>query len=115
MKAIERAQAHYSRLAAEPKKIPVPEWAEEGEEFFVYATPLTLNERAKIARFAKNPQEMAAELLILKAKDVKGEPLFSKEEKFDIMRGVASDVIARITTEIVGISDEQIVTDAEGN
>jgi 3-deoxy-D-arabino-heptulosonate 7-phosphate (DAHP) synthase len=115
MKAIDRARGHYSRLVAAPKKIPVPEWAEEGEEFFVYATPLTLNERAKIGRFAKNPQEMAAELLILKAKDAAGAPLFAKEEKFDIMREVASDVIARITTEIVGIPDAEIVADAEGN
>lgn len=115
MKAIERARAHYSRLVAEPKKIPVPEWAEEGEDFFVYATPLTLNERAKIGRFAKNPQEMAAELLILKAKDAAGAPLFLKEEKFDLMREVASDVIARITTEIVGIPDAEIVDDAEKN
>ncbi len=115
MKAIERARAHYERLAAEPKKIAVPEWSEDGEEFLIYATPLTLNERAKIARFAKNPQEMAAELLILKATDAAGKPLFSKEEKFDLMRGVCSDVIARITTEIVGASDAQIVEDAEKN
>lgn len=115
MKAIDRARAHYERLAAEPKKIPVPEWAEEGEEFYIYAKPLTLNERAKIARFSKNPQEMAAELLILKATDEKNEPLFSKEDKFELMRSVASDVVARITTEIVGATDEEVVEEAEKN
>jgi hypothetical protein len=115
MKAIDRARAHYSRLVAEPKIIRVPEWDVDGDEFTIYATPLTLNERAKISRFAKNPQEMAAELLILKAKDATGAPLFLKEEKFDLMREVASDVIARITTEIVGIPDAEIVDEAEKN
>jgi hypothetical protein len=115
MKAIERARAHYDRLASTPKKIPVPEWAEDGEDFVIYATPLTLNERAKIARFSKNPQEMAAELLILKATDEKGVALFAKEEKFDLMRGVESGVIARITTEIVGATDEEVIEEAEKN
>lgn len=115
MKAIERARTHYERLAAQPKKIAVPEWALEGEEFFLYATPLTLNERAKISRFGKNPQEMAAELLILKAVDSDSKPLFSKEEKFDLMRGVSSDVVGRITREILGIDDEEILEDVEKN
>jgi len=115
MKAIERAKAHYERLAAEPKQIPVPEWAEEGEEFIIYATPLTLQERASLQRFAKNNMEMSAELLILKAKDSEGKKLFGKEDKPDLMRNTSSGVIARIAQEIVGASDEEILADSEKN
>jgi hypothetical protein len=115
MKAIDRARGHYTRLTADPKKIRVPEWEDEGEEFYIHATPLTLNERAKLGKFAKNQQEMAAELLILKAKDAEGQPLFTREDKQDIMRSVSADVVARISKEIVGLGDAEIVEDAEGN
>lgn len=115
IKAIDRAKAHFKNLVDEPKQIRVPEWDEEGEEFIVYCTPLTLQERTKLGRFSGNQPEMAAELLILKAKDKEGNLLFSRQDKPELMRNVDSDVIARIAKIMVGDSDGVLVEEAEKN
>lgn len=115
MKAIDRAKAHFKHLVDEPKTIRVPEWDDEGEEFVVYATPLTLQERVRLNKHAANPIEMTAELLIFKAKDKDGKPLFGKEDKPDLMRAVDADVIARIAKQIIGASDDDLVEEAEKN
>jgi hypothetical protein len=114
-KLIENAKAHYRRLVDEPKEIHVPEWGEDGAPAVIYVTPMTLNERAKLNRFVKNNMEMAAEVLILKAKDKDGSALFTKEDKPDLMRSVDSAVIARIAEEIVGGDEETLVEEAEKN
>ena len=114
-KLIDRAKSHYQRLVSEPKIIRVPEWDDEGDLVTVYATPLTLQERARLNRHAGNTMEMAAEVLILKAKDKDGHALFTKEDKPELMRGVDSGVIARIAREIVGANDEELVEEAEKN
>ena len=114
-KLIDRAKSHYQRLVSEPKTIRVPEWDDEADLVTIYATPLTLQERARLNRHAGNTMEMAAEVLILKAKDKNGQALFTKEDKQELMRGVDSGVIARIAREIVGASDEELVEEAEKN
>jgi hypothetical protein len=114
-KAIERAKAHFKQLTDEPKQIRVPEWEDEGEEFVIYATPLTLQERVRLNKHASNPIEMTAELVILKAKDKEGNSLFSKEDKPDLMRSVDADVIGRIAKHIIGSSDEEMVEETEKN
>lgn len=101
VKAIERAKAHFKQLLDEPIEIAVPEWSVDGDNFTVYATPLTLQDRVVLTRNNPNPVEMAANILILKAKDKNGEALFSKEDKPDLMRASASDVIKRIADAIV--------------
>jgi uncharacterized protein (UPF0128 family) len=115
MKAIERAKSHFKRLVDEPKTISVPEWAEEGEEFIIYSTPLTLNERVKLNRHANNTIEMGVEMLIMKAKDKDGNLLFSKEDKPEMMRAVDATVVARIAQHIAGVSDDELVEEAEKN
>lgn len=115
IKAIERAKAHFKNLVDEPKQIRVPEWDDEGEEFTVYCTPLTLQERVRLNKHGSSPIEMTAELLILKAKDKEGKALFSKEDKPDLMRSVDADVIARVAKQIIGSSDEELVEEAEKN
>lgn len=115
IKAIERVKAHYQRLVDAPKQIRVPEWDAEDDEFIIYATPLTLQERTSLQRFAKNSNEMSAELIIMKAKDKEGERLFSKEDKPDLMRNASSGVLARIAKEIFGQSDDELFAEAEKN
>lgn len=107
-KAIERVKAHYKKLAGEPVEIAVPEWADEGGTFFVYATPLTLYERSRISRLAKDKFEQTAEVLILKARDKDGNALFTKEDKPDLMRTSDSSVVARVAQAIVDINDDDV-------
>lgn len=115
--AIDRVKAHYKRLADEPKVIRVPEWGEEGDEFIIHAVPLTIAERMKLNRLTQNTIEMAVEIIILKAKDVNGEPYFTREHKQDLMRSGDSEVIRRVAQEIVdsALTDTQRVEEAEGN
>lgn len=116
MKAIERAKAHFKSLVEEPKTIRVPEWEDEGgEEFIIYSTPLTLQERARLYKHSSNQFEMGVEVLIMKAKDKAGNPLFTKEDKQDMMRNVDANVVARISKHIVGISDDEMLEEAEKN
>ncbi len=117
VKAIERAKAHFKQLVDEPMEIRVPEWDIDGDEFTVYATPLTLQDRVILTRNNPNQIEMAANILILKAKDKEGKPLFGKEDKPDLMRAASSSVIKRISEAIVDGSnaDEAAVEEAEKN
>lgn len=115
--AIDRVKAHYKRLVDEPKVIRVPEWDQDGDEFTIYASPLTIAERMKLNRLTTNSIEMAVELLILKAKDKNGELYFTREHKQDLMRSGDSEVIRRIAQEIVdgSLTDAERVEQAEGN
>lgn len=117
IKAIERATGHYKRLVDEPKQTRVPEWDVDGDEFTIYSTPLTLKERMTLNRVTPNPIEMAAEVLIMKAKDKEGVALFSKEDKPDLMRATDATVIRRIAEAIVDseTSDQEKVEEAEKN
>lgn len=117
VKAIERAKAHFKGLLDEPIEIAVPEWSLDGDDFKVYATPLTLQDRVVLTRNNPNPVEMAANILILKAKDKNGDPLFTKEDKGDLMRSSDSAVIKRIADAIVEGSnaDDATVEAAEKN
>lgn len=106
---IDRVTAHYEK---EPEKIEVPEWPDEnGTPTVIYAKPLTLSERQKLKKISDDDIELAAALLIMKAKDSKGEPLFTLDDKQKLMRNADSKVIVRISSRILGSE----VKDAEGN
>ncbi len=115
-KLIERAKDHYKGLLNQPKIISVPEWSSEGEKTIIYSTPLTLSERAKLKRFAGDSDpDLAAEIVIMKAKDKDGNSYFTREDKLDLMKSVDSAVIARIAADIMGADDDKIIEDMEKN
>ena len=117
LRAIDRAKAHFKQLVDSPIEIRVPEWDVDGDEFIIYATPLTLQDRVTLTRNNPNQLEMAANILILKAKDKDGNLLFGKEDKPDLMRAASSSVIKRISEAIVDGSnaDEAAIEQAEKN
>lgn len=118
MSLIDRAKAHYKALTDEPKSIRVPEWDEErGEKpCIIYYTPLTLQQRKRAEQASGGQKhELAVEILIMKALDKEGKPQFSKADKPDIMRGVDAAVVERVTLEMVGASDSELVEEAEKN
>ena len=115
MKMIDRAKAHYKRLADEPQEIRVPEWDDETGECIIYATPLTLAERVRLDKHSSNQPEMAVEMVILKAKDRDGNPLFTREDKIPLMRATDEKVIARIAQHIARADIQAMVEEAEKN
>lgn len=112
-KAIERVKAHYKALAEEPLEIRVPEWDQDGDEFTVYSTPMTMHERQKILMGNPSDQEVSVNVVILKAKDKDGNPVFTKEDKQTLMRSASSSVIKRISQAIINYSNQGAQDDVE--
>ncbi len=92
---IDRARAHYA--AHGTQSMEVPEWGDDAP-LMVYWTPITLSERQKIANRAKDgqSQDAMAYAVILKARDAKGDPLFTLEDKHALIHGVDATVVDRI-------------------
>ena len=101
---IEAARAHLS--GKETKVIEVPEWGQDGEAgapLLIYASPMTLAEKARIYRTAKRDNLLAlAMVLIIKACDAEGNKLFTLEHKRALTHEVDGDVLARVAREIAG-------------
>jgi len=103
MKAIERAKAHFNSL--DIKKISVPEW-----DMDIYAKPLNLFETKKLMKYANDDSiEMLAYVVMLKALDEKGEPLFTLEDKKDLINNVDKDVLAKVANEIMSQQNQDSV------
>ena len=101
MKAIDRAKSHCENLSV--KKISVPEWAEDGKPFYLFASPLTLQETSKLYKMSKDDDmTMLVYILIYKALDEDGNKLFTLEDKSTLLNKVDRNVIARVANEIMG-------------
>ncbi len=114
---INRAKSHYETLASSPTKVDIPEWKEEGDKDTpcIYFTPLTLKDKTVINRYVKHSDELAAEVLIEKARDVAGKKIFTREHKQDMLRKMDSVVLERIANLIIGASDDERFEEAEKN
>jgi len=108
MKAIEKARAHYQSKPV--RKIEVPEWGDAKGPLIVYAHPFTLRDQGKLSQYstASNSSESLADLLIMKALDEKGEPLFTIEDKHLLRTQVDANVVARIASEIMRVDFEEV-------
>jgi hypothetical protein len=97
---LDRAKTHFKNQSV--KMIEVPEWGENGVPLIIYSTPFTLAEKDRIY---KGTQEQSLKVLvdciILKAKDEKGDPLFTLEHKRDLLHSVSPEVIVRISNEML--------------
>ena len=101
MKAIDRAKSHFENLSI--KKIKVPEWAEDDKPFYLYASPLTLQETSKLYKMSKDDDmTMLVYILIYKALDADGNKIFTLEDKSSLLNKVDRNVIARVANEIMG-------------
>jgi hypothetical protein len=101
MRAIDRAKDHFNSLHV--KRIEVPEWGDDKGPFVVYTKPFTLRDQGKLQVASKNSNEseMLADLLIMKALDEKGDPLFTIEDKVALRTNVDANVLARIAAQIM--------------
>lgn len=98
MSILDRAVAHYEDLPVH--SLEIPEW-----DATVYWRELTTGDRAKLLRQIKasgNDGEINARLLILKATDEQGKPLFTLGDLKRLRDNVSAIVVDRIAQAILG-------------
>jgi hypothetical protein len=102
MGLLDNAKKHFDEQ--DTRRIEVPEWADsEGKGGIIYAEPLTLAEKGNIKKQTDRRGEIDALIyvLILKARDAQGEPIFTLEDKQALKHKIDPDVIARVVSEIL--------------
>lgn len=103
-KIIDRVKAHFD--AKKIKIIEVPEWGDGDNPLYIYCSPLTLAQKNRLYKMAKEDDlGLMVEALIMKAKDKEGNCLFSRADKPELMRSCDPDVLIRIANNIMSESD----------
>jgi hypothetical protein len=112
MSILERAKAHFDKQ--EVTEIVVPEWEDEkGNPTVIYSKPLTLAEKKKLLKFAKEDDiEFVARLVILKALDKSGDQVFDIGDRITLLNSIDPDVLTRIANKMMNAKS---VEDFEGN
>lgn len=99
---LDRAKAHFdsSRFS-----LDVPEWGEAGKPLVVTWSPLTVAERRRVYEPIDNqPPDggiVMVRVVIRKACDASGRKLFDGMAEHDLMHGVDSDIIGRLSNAIL--------------
>lgn len=100
-KTLDQIKAHF--CAKEEKIIEVPEWGDESGPLYIYSSPLTLAQKNRLYKMAKDDDlGLMVEALIMKAKSNEGASLFSRSDKPDLMRCCDPDVLIRVASAIMG-------------
>lgn len=103
-RVIDQITAHFS--TKEEKIIEVPEWGNEDGSLYIYCSPLTLAQKNRLYKMAKDDDlGLMVEALIMKARDNEGNPLFSRADKPDLMRSCDPEVLIRVANNIMDIGD----------
>lgn len=78
MSIIDRVIRRYEAIGAEPVAV-VPEWADEqGKATVVYADPWTVADHERFRKLHGDEKDWAADVVVAKARDKDGQPLFDK-------------------------------------
>jgi hypothetical protein len=111
MKAIDRAKKHF--LSQTAWEVQVPEWADEqGKPLSIWFNPLTVKDRDDLIKLQKrygDGLETVVRLLIMHARDDQGRPLFTLEDKHDLMNNTDPNVIAAITMQLIENMDPEAI------
>ena len=82
-----------------------------GEEFEYWMTPLTLAERGRAQKQARNddPTDFALQLLVSKARDESNQPLFSQGDLAELRNALPASVVEALMLQIIADaeSDEE--------
>jgi hypothetical protein len=88
-------------FAAGTRELAVPEWSTLDHNFTIYFTPITPAEEDAIrARDPKPGAEYNVSVLILKARDAQGQPLFQWGDKHSLMTSCDYLTIIRLVNEM---------------
>ena len=81
----------------------------DGGDFEFWMTPLTLAERAKAQKQAKSDDstDFALQLLVSKAKDENGVPLFNQGEIADLRNALPASVVEALMLQLIGEQEEE--------
>ena len=76
----------------------------DGTEFEFWMTPLTLAERSRAQKQAKSDDstDFALQLLVSKAKDENGRPMFNQGEIADLRNLLPASVVESLMLELIG-------------
>jgi hypothetical protein len=112
---LNKAKAHFREVLSQGLKGPVkvPEW--DTEVWFKPA--INFQQESKIIELQNQGKtaEALVEMLIIRALDKNGTPLFNKADKPEIMREIDPGVILRIITDMNDGESQQKVDTALGN
>jgi hypothetical protein len=102
MDAIDLVREHFAALGT--RSIEVLEW-----KLTIYATPVTLAEKNRLYRKAKeNDMELLVDVLILKATDKDGNKLFNADHRMTLLHKADSNLIARVANFILSEAAPQV-------
>lgn len=96
------------------RRVEVPELKQpDGRPYAIYISCMTLLEQRELARrYKDDPHSYLVGALIMKARDEKGDPVFSLEDKDTLMRRCPASLVQWMAGEI---SRTVTVEQAEGN
>ena len=80
-------------------------WSSDEDEFRVYWKPITLAEKQKIQKHARDDQETTVYTIIFKALDENGNNLFTIADKVQLMTTIPSAEIEEIALKILTAGD----------
>jgi hypothetical protein len=95
-----RISAHFSALGK--KRMEVPEWGGPDGPLVLFAEPMTVGDRSRVYRHAKNDSlEFLVRTIVLKAKDAEGQPVFDVGDVHGLMTTADARVVERVANEIM--------------
>jgi hypothetical protein len=113
-KALDRLKKSVS-MKAQRRCVSLP----DNSEFEFHMTPLTLAERGRAQKQAKSDDatDFALQLLVSKAKDENGVPLFSSGEIAELRNALPASVVEALMLELIGEStsfeEEEVEPDSK--
>lgn len=104
MRALDQLKAAVN-MKPQRKTIELP----DGSEFEFWMSPMTLAERGKAQKQAKSDEvtDYALQLLVNKAKDQGGAPLFSPGDVADLRNSLPSSVVEELILQIMIVGPEE--------
>ena len=103
-KALDRLKKSVS-MKPQRRSVELP----DGSEFEFWMTPLTLAERSKAQKQAKSDDatDFALQLLVSKAKDENGVPLFGAGEIAELRNALPASVVEALMLQLIGEQEEE--------
>ena len=103
-KALDQLKKSVS-MSAQRRAVELP----DGSEFEFWMTPLTLAERTRAQKQAKSDDatDFALQLLVSKAKNENGMPLFSAGEIAELRNALPASVVEALMLQLIGEPEEE--------
>jgi len=112
MRLIEALVARANDIGA--RRIEVPEVSQpDGKPYAIYVSPMTVAEQRELSRrYKDDPHSYLIGAIIMKARDEKGEPVFTLEDRDTLMRRCPASIVQWMAAEISRVTT---VEEREGN